>query len=316
MADNRLTKCQEHGGFFQHPVRRGRRSTRCKPEYPCSRARNTSAGLSEPSRVEQTASTIKNRNATERVGDEFDRMTTSELREYARGSYSSIARLRRRSDILVALRAQKAKEAALAANRAARDAEAEAPSAARNYLSQEAATAAARQASEPAPEAPKPANPCAATAMEIKSRLEPLGWVVKGRGWREGAEACGEVLAARGTENLMIQIRNGKVTTQEYFLWDMEKPSNNGRPASKLSVNTDEMTDREVIQMLAGSKVTWWNNLGSKEESAIVGTGKINIDHVYTGRGDETPSDRIIKFADHTGRGFRSFRLGALISIG
>ena len=302
MPDNRMTKCQEHGGYFQHPVRRGRRSTRCKPEYPCSRA----AKLSD----------VTNQNVADRVGDGFDRMTTSELREYARGKYSSIARLRRRADILVALRAQKAKEAALAANRAARDAEAEAPSAARNYLSQEAATAVARQASEPAPEAPKPANPCAATAMEIKSRLEPLGWVVKGRGWREGAEACGEVLAARGTENLMIQIRNGKVTTQEYFLWDMEKPSNNGRPASKLSVNTDEMTDREIIQMLAGSKVTWWNNLGSKEESAIVGTGKINIDHVYTGRGDETPSDRIIKFADHTGGGFRAFRLGALISIG
>jgi hypothetical protein len=158
-------------------------------------------------------------------------------------------------------------------------------------------------------------NQSALKAYEARYRLEPLGWQVTGRAWVEGELRCAEITAVRGTETLFIKWVNGVMESERYVVWD-DKPSANNRPAHRLGFDPDEMPDRELVQALSGMKVTWWNALGQSEETAIIPGAKVVIEHAYSGIGDETPADRIIKFVDVAGSGFRAFRVGALLKIG
>lgn len=159
----------------------------------------------------------------------------------------------------------------------------------------------------------KSGNPSLPMALAIKERLEPQGWTVRGR----AENSVGAVVtASRGDELLVITVVNGEVVSQDYSLWNTDKPSVNGKPKSHLAFDPDEIGDRELARMLNGMKITWWNVLGQREETAVVKGEKIVIEHCFSGSGDEVPGDRIVKFVDHEGNGFRNFRLGALLKVG
>jgi hypothetical protein len=144
------------------------------------------------------------------------------------------------------------------------------------------------------------------------------------------------VIAAREEELLTLTFQDGECISQDYSLWNADNPPNiisakdnilssrgdklttthnvGGMPRSKLPFNTSEVPDWELVRVLAGTKCTWWNHLAQHEETAIIGS-MISIEHLYTGKGDEHPEDRIFKFTDRSGQGFRAFRLGALLSF-
>jgi len=182
------------------------------------------------------------------------------------------------------------------------------------------ATAVAPVESEPKPQPVR--NPCLPMAKAAKERLVALGWTCKGRAWLEEpglntvAVPCAEVIASRGDELLTMSWRDGKLIKQDYSLWSPDVPAEKQRPIHKLGFDPDETSDRELVQLLSGVRVTWWNKLAGASDSAIMGTDKIRIEHCYTGTGDETPDDRIIHFCDPSSGGFRSFRVGALLKIG
>lgn len=155
-------------------------------------------------------------------------------------------------------------------------------------------------------------------AHAVKGRLEPLGWLCKGRAWfAEGPESIGmaEVTASRGEELLTIAWADGTLVNQDYSLWNMEKPSKNNKPATRLRFDPDELTDSELVRELSGMRITWWNSLGQTEETGIVSPTKITIEHSFSGSGEETPADRIIKFVN-LNHGSRSIRVGALLRVG
>lgn len=161
-------------------------------------------------------------------------------------------------------------------------------------------------------EAGIPRNP----ALPAKARLEEQGWLCTGRGWTDEDGGVGiELTAVRGDELLVMHWLDGKCTDQDYSLWS-EKPSANTKPAGKLTFDPDECTDRELVRALAGCKVTWWNVLGQKEEEATIAPESMKIEHAYNGHGDEQPGDRIVKFIEHGGAGYRAFRVAALLKVG
>lgn len=178
------------------------------------------------------------------------------------------------------------------------------------------------RAAESNSEPRKPANPSVAEAMKAKAFLEPLGWKCNGRGFiftpnpEVGEQQHAELTAVRGSELLVLYWVDGECLHQDYTLWNVDKPSDNSKPADRLSFNVDECTDRELIRALSGMKVTWWNRLGQKEETAVIEATRIEIVHAYDGKGDEMPGDRIVKFSDRSGTGFRAFRVGALLEVG
>jgi hypothetical protein len=172
-----------------------------------------------------------------------------------------------------------------------------------------------RQAEKPSEPAKVP-NRSVAEAMAAKAALEVQGWLCKGRGYVDEDKGQGaELMATRGEELLVMHWLDGRCINQEYTLW-REKPSANAKPAHSLGFDPDECTDREIIRALSGSKVTWWNALGQFETTGVVDPEKIRIEHLYNGRGDETPGDRIIHFIDRAGGGFRAFKLAALLKVG
>lgn len=158
-------------------------------------------------------------------------------------------------------------------------------------------------------------NPGLTPAMEAKTLLERLGWVVSGKAWREDDVALASVTATRGEENIALLWRDGVLVKQHYSLWNVDKPSVNGKPASDLPFNPDEVTDTELVRLLSGMQVTWWNRIGKKEEKATI-PSKIVVQHCYDGTGEETPGARIISFWDVNQTGYHSFRLDALMKIG
>lgn len=189
----------------------------------------------------------------------------------------------------------------------------------REEVKQAAETFVAAKPAVTVPEQRKPAprvNESVVAAQAAREMLEPLEWATAGKGWTdERGMSHATLTCTRGSELLVLTWEAGTLTHQNYTLWDVRKPSNNGMPAHSLNFDPDETSDRELARQLAGMRVTWWNRISRKEETAIVGD-RLEIKHVYSGKGDETPGERIITFADHSGTGFRSFRVDALISIG
>jgi hypothetical protein len=128
-------------------------------------------------------------------------------------------------------------------------------------------------------------------------------------------EAWTEVVATRGTETLILRWKDGKLDSQSYLVWDGDKaPAGNGKPRSRLPFDPNEMTDSELIKAISGQKITWWNRIAKSSESAIVPGEKIQIEHTYSGTGDE--SLRIVKFVDLGQGGFRAFHVEAMMKIG
>lgn len=159
-------------------------------------------------------------------------------------------------------------------------------------------------------------NPSVVAAMAVKNRLGLQGWECKGKGFfNEDGGAGAELLAVRGEEMLVMYWLDGDCTLQEYTLWHPVSGAN-GKPDNSLTFNPDECTDRELVRALAGMKCTWWNVLGQKTEEAIIAPESIKIEHAYNGLGDEAPGDRIVKFIEHGGAGFRAFRVSALLKVG
>lgn len=162
------------------------------------------------------------------------------------------------------------------------------------------------RAAERAAEAPLTVNPSLPLAKAAKERLVALGWVCEGRA--QGVTAT--VNARRGDETLLLEWDAGKIVTQNYSLFS-EDPRENGIPAHRLNFEPAEVTDSELVRLISGMKVTWWNTLAGSTESGIVGK-KVSIEHLY----DDDTSKRIVKFIDHGGGGFRAFHDTALLKVG
>lgn len=159
-------------------------------------------------------------------------------------------------------------------------------------------------------------NVCVDKAYAARELLEPLGWVTTARGWHDGDSSFATLTASRDTELITLIWQDGQLTDQAYSIWNTEvTPEANGKPATNLPFNVDEMTDRELVQHLAGMTVQWWNRLGQSVEHATI-PSKVQIEHAYSGTGDETPGDRIVKFVDLNGSGYRAFRIGSLTKVG
>lgn len=179
---------------------------------------------------------------------------------------------------------------------------------------------------EPEPEAPAPqrkraslngANPSLDKGKAAKELLEAQGWTATGKAWtdEEGGKWA-SVTGARGEEMLHIVWLNGEVQDQVYNLWNLDKPSANGRPNAHLPFDPEEIPDAELARYLVGVRVTWWNKLAGREEKGICGKDSITVEHMWNGTGDEYLGARIIKFIDGAGGGYRAFRLDQLMKVG
>jgi hypothetical protein len=158
--------------------------------------------------------------------------------------------------------------------------------------------------------------------MAAKARLEAVGWTVKGRAWiavdtgkSEQMAYCAEILCSRGAETLIIIWSDGVLIRQDYQMESI-RAVENGIPPSSLSFDPNEMTDGELVRMVRGMKVTWWNTIAGSRETAIIGTGNVAVEHLFVGGGDTDNSKRIVKFLDHSGGGFRAFHVAALLKVG
>lgn len=170
-----------------------------------------------------------------------------------------------------------------------------------------------RQA-ESVPEPSGEANPSLPLAKRAKTDLEAQGWTVQGK----ASGTTAEITGSRGDELLYARWDDGELTQpMEYTLWSNEQPKRNGRmPKRTLPFDPDEITDRELVSFLRGMSVTWFNRLAQATETATIGKEKFSIEHVFDSRGEEMPQDRIVKFIEHGGSGYRAFRLGALLKVG
>lgn len=156
-------------------------------------------------------------------------------------------------------------------------------------------------------------------ALAAKERLTALGWEVKGAANNKAHTAT--VTATRGEELITITWTDGKKTDERYSIWDVLNPTQNGQPKSQVMFDTNQISDLELGQLLRGQKVTWWNKLGGNQESAVISAKTLSVEWLFktddNGHAeDPTPQDRIIKFVDNSGGGYRAFRLGALLKVG
>lgn len=171
---------------------------------------------------------------------------------------------------------------------------------------------------EVAAEAPKQANPSLTLAKGAKSRLEALGWVVKGRaGVHDTGMTWATLSCSRDTETLIINWKDGEVVAQDYSLEPAQDdpPSHLAFPAGKLHFDPAELTDSELVKTIRGMPVRWWNTIAGAEERAVIGN-KVTIEHIFRDNGEEEPAKRIVKFIDHNGGGFRAFHVSALLKVG
>lgn len=272
-------RCREHGGIFTLVPRRGRPPVRCSEDNPCT----NSVMHGGPSKQATPAHVPR---AAEKAATAPRKVSRSE--RVASGiSNRNVDRMAKPRE--------------------------------------EARRAFAEAESESKPRSQGNAN--LPMAQAAKAKLEALGWTVKGRAWREAPDTddaveaehltadMAQVTGARGDETISLTWQDGALVDQSYSLWS-EKPSDNGKPNGKLDFNPNEVTDRELVHIISGMKVTWWNSLAKSEEKAIVGT-KLTIEHVYdtAANGLETVK-RLVKFVDRDAGGFRAFHADALLKVG
>lgn len=280
---NKRYQCRSHqGGIFSMPSRRGRPPVRCTSEHTCDRAMMEQDGL--PS--------VPN----------FDSMSNTELKAYAREHFSTISKITSRVQLISAMEAQLAKQATVS------NVVREVPSIGK------VAVVTTAKAPESVPKPSAAVNDSLPLAKAAKERLEPVGWIVKGRAWIDNGQWA-EITCSRDAETLIIRWRDGVLADQQYSMESLRQ-SENGIPPHKLSFDPNELTDSELVRMVRGCKVTWWNSIASSQETAIIAAGNISVEHIFVGGGNTDDSKRIIKFLDHSGGGFRAFHVGALLKVG
>lgn len=167
---------------------------------------------------------------------------------------------------------------------------------------------------ERAAEASKSSNPSLPLAKAAKERLVAAGWVVQGKAGIDDTHAWASITASRDHETLNMLWSDGELAGQNYSM-EFLNPTHNGVPDHDLHFDPNELTDSELVRMIKGSKVTWWNTIAGSKETAIIG-GTVTVEHIFRDNGDEDNSKRIVKFIDHGGGGFRAFHVAALMKVG
>lgn len=300
--------CRTHGGIFSKQAARGRPPVRCAPEFPCTKAEDVPADHLHMEVTASGAAKIQNklRNvpgvgkvAVITTTDNFDSMSNAELKAYAREHYSTIGKVTSREQLIRALRAQEAKQPS---NREAQLAKS------------------ITRPPESNAEAPAATNDSLPLAKRAKEQLEAVGWVVKGRAWIDASDEesngmWAEVTASRDAETLIMKWHGGCIVEQNYAFQHL-KPSENALPGKALDFDPDELSDKELVHIISGMKVTWWNTLASSAETATISGNRVSIEHIFSSRGDEDNGKRIVKFVDHGGGGFRAFHVDALMKVG
>lgn len=302
--------CREHGGTFQIIPRRGRPPVSCAPENPCTSSA-VKKGTVAPTFSSAPSVAVETGFRRSSPTKTLDQMSAAELRAYARSlGMSTATKLTEAADLRRAIRRYQSKQAGN-------------PADAIETVKDDSGRVTGlrgpmRKAPKKTAEVTTRVNPSVPKAHEAKARLADLGWTVAGRAWFDAVTKAGyaEIVATRGDETLIMRWINGNVEQQHYALWDVDRPANNNTPANDLPFDPDEIPDSELVKILAGMRVTWWNKLAQSNESAVASASTIEITHAYNGIGDETPADRIVKFVAMNGGGFRAFRLGALLKIG
>lgn len=293
-------QCRTHGGTFNIPVKPGRQPVRCKPDNACTHAgpeaqyATSSSGRKVRIQPKGAEKLIK-----AAVGVKFQEADPG----YELAHQGAERRLARKAGV-VSSRAPKGT----------------------TVHAEEDMQKVVRRVKERQKAAPVTVetNLSIPMAHKAKQRLEPHGWTVSGRAWfsieavvpgREAQQKFGyaAVTAKRGEELITIEWKDGELINQTYQLWDDERPLLNEAPRNRLGFEPHDMPDAELIRRLIGQKVTWWNKLGQKEETAVVSAERVQIEHTFDRAGHE--ADRIIKFNAQK-EGFRAFYVGALLKIG
>lgn len=204
-----------------------------------------------------------------------------------------------------------------------------------NYHRELAANMRKPSESDSTPRKLPPGAQASKAARERASELlESLGWSTALKGWAvrltdTRSEFHASLTGNRGAETLYMEWIDGELITNDYAILDTVKPSKNGeKPEADLPFDPEEVSDRELVEFISGSKIMWWNTLGSRTETGICGqnyvdeNGKVTrppivtIEHVYTGLNGPLGVDRLIKFVDANGGGTRVIKLGALLKVG
>lgn len=172
--------------------------------------------------------------------------------------------------------------------------------------------AAGRERAERVVAAALPGNPSLTLAKAAKERLTAVGWVCEGRAWFDDEGDNAGITASRDQETLIMWWCRGALREQNYSM-EFEKPSDNGYPPNRLHFSPDELSDSELVRMIQGMKVTWWNTLAGSEETAVVGSN-VTVTHVYRD-GREEDSKRMVTFVGRES-GFRTFHVSALLKVG
>lgn len=278
--------CKTHGGYFSIPVKRGRPPTHCSDGNVCDRARKSN-----------------------RVVTKDNTATAAEKRRATSPGATARAVVKRNAHPETPPRKPVRK--------------------ARANVREEAPQKATRNRPE-ASNAVVSHNPSVPLAYEAKRLLEPQGWKCQGRAWMEAPDpasgyetgdmiAFASLIGTRGEEKITFLWRNRKLVSQEYSMWNSDKPSENGMPRRRLDFDPEEMSDAALIKRLSGRKVFWWNTLGKSAESATIphGAGKrVKVEHLLDGNGIEEA--RVVTFVDASGNGssgFRSFHVSALLKV-
>ena len=326
--------CSAHGGTFTRQSARGRKPSTCKDTNPCTKSPNrhatTDTVVRGPSRVERTASAIKNRRSTETTTatKKLDGMSIGELRAYALAiGMSTGTKATNKPEMLRAIRAWQARTgrgvAVAALQDAAEPIKESTPKSRRTRRGSAAVAFTDGTQTTPEPSKtvavpPTKPNKCIAPAKEAKRRLVALGWKVECVAITEDGTDTATLDGARGDEIIAMRWVDGACVSQQYSMWDQDVPKTNNKPTPKraLPIDVDTASDADVVRALSGMHIEWWNVLGARAENAVVpGTG-MQVQHRYSGLGDETPADRVVTFVDRNAGGYRSFRLGALLKIG
>lgn len=176
----------------------------------------------------------------------------------------------------------------------------------------------ARRAQQKAtPEVIKP-NPSVPLAFDARRLLEPEGWKITGRAyWDEDDQGVAVVTGSRGKEIITLTWINAKLVSQDYAMFQSDKPSLDGMPKPRLSFSTDEISDVALIRELTGKKVTWWNRTGRSKETASFPHvyEKVKIERLISGAGTDVVEKRVVSFVDQAGTGYRAFDLAALLKV-
>lgn len=180
-----------------------------------------------------------------------------------------------------------------------------------------------------------PVNASLTPAMAAKGILAAQGWTVTGEAWFEegfinrdmegnengdirelGDVGFASVTAIRGDETIAIMWRDGEKVSQEYTIWDEKAVEGASKPNLRLSFNPDELSDVDLVRLIAGQKITWENSISGSEETAVVSPDTFRIDHRFVGsKLDENPGSRVINFLDHSRKSFRAIHVSALTNV-